>query len=83
VVATSGAISSNELQLVGDVIDRVPQLSSRAAYAKQALRDALLEHEQYIARHGDACPDPRLALGRREAGSAPRHTKGGVQLAHA
>jgi xylulose-5-phosphate/fructose-6-phosphate phosphoketolase len=49
----------DRFHLVGDVIDRVPRLSSRAAYAKQALRDALLEHEQYIARHGDDMPSIR------------------------
>jgi xylulose-5-phosphate/fructose-6-phosphate phosphoketolase len=46
----------DRFHLVGDVIDRVPRLSSRAAYAKQALRDALLEHQQYIARYGDDMP---------------------------
>jgi xylulose-5-phosphate/fructose-6-phosphate phosphoketolase len=34
--------------LVSDVIDRLPQLGSWAAYAKQAIRDKLIEHEQYI-----------------------------------
>jgi xylulose-5-phosphate/fructose-6-phosphate phosphoketolase len=51
----------NELDrfhLVGDVIDRVPMLGARAAYAKQAIRDALLEHRQYITRHGE--DDPRI-----------------------
>jgi xylulose-5-phosphate/fructose-6-phosphate phosphoketolase len=43
--------------LVSDVIDRVPKLGARAAYAKQAIRDKLIEHKQYIARHGDDMPD--------------------------
>ncbi|HVJ70288.1 MAG TPA: phosphoketolase family protein [Sphingomicrobium sp.] len=43
--------------LIGDVIDRVPKLGPRAAYAKQAIRDKLLEHKQYIARHGDDMPE--------------------------
>jgi xylulose-5-phosphate/fructose-6-phosphate phosphoketolase len=50
----------NELDrfhLVGDVIDRVPRLGSRAAYAKQAIRDKLIEHKQYIARHGEDMPE--------------------------
>jgi len=46
----------DRFHLVGDVIDRAPRLASRAAYAKQALRDALLEHQQYIARYGDDMP---------------------------
>jgi len=40
-----------------DVIDRVPALGSRAAYAKQAIRDKLIEHKQYIAEHGDDMPE--------------------------
>jgi xylulose-5-phosphate/fructose-6-phosphate phosphoketolase len=43
--------------LVNDVIDTVPNLASRAAYAKQAIRDKLLEHKQYIARYGDDLPE--------------------------
>jgi xylulose-5-phosphate/fructose-6-phosphate phosphoketolase len=42
---------------VGDVIDRVPQLGARAAYAKQAIRDKLIEHKQYIAKHGEDMPE--------------------------
>src|SRR5207244_12259163 len=33
--------------LVGDVIDRVPRLGAKAAYAKQEIRDKLIEHRQY------------------------------------
>jgi len=50
----------NELDrfhLFGDVIDRVPQLGARAAYAKQAIRDKLMEHKQYIARYGEDMPE--------------------------
>ena len=39
------------------MIDRVPQLGARAAYAKQAIRDKLIEHKQYIAPHGDDMPE--------------------------
>jgi xylulose-5-phosphate/fructose-6-phosphate phosphoketolase len=39
------------------VIDRLPQLGSRAAYAKQAIRRKLLEHERYICKHGDDMPE--------------------------
>jgi xylulose-5-phosphate/fructose-6-phosphate phosphoketolase len=41
------------------VIDRVPQLESHAAYAKQYLRDKLLEHKQYITVHGEDLPEVR------------------------
>ncbi len=50
----------NELDrfhLVNDVIDRVPGLSERAAYAKQAIRDKLIDHSQYIRRYGDDMPE--------------------------
>ncbi len=49
----------NELDrfhLVGAAIDRLPQLGARAAYVKQALRDRLLEHHDYIREHGDDLP---------------------------
>jgi xylulose-5-phosphate/fructose-6-phosphate phosphoketolase len=39
------------------VIDRVPKLGSRAAYAKQAIRDKLIDHKAYIARYGDDMPE--------------------------
>ena len=47
----------DRFHLVQDVIDRVPKLGSRAAYAKQAVRDKLIEHKQYIAKHGDDMPE--------------------------
>src|SRR2546423_379034 len=52
----------NELDrfpLVGDVIDRVPQLGPRAAYTKQAIRDRLIEHKRYIRKYGQDMPDIR------------------------
>jgi xylulose-5-phosphate/fructose-6-phosphate phosphoketolase len=42
--------------LVGDVIDRVPKLGYLAAYAKQAIRDKLIEHKEYIATYGQDMP---------------------------
>jgi xylulose-5-phosphate/fructose-6-phosphate phosphoketolase len=45
--------------LVNDVIDRVPMLGERAAYAKQAIRDKLQDHKQYIAQYGDDMRDIR------------------------
>jgi xylulose-5-phosphate/fructose-6-phosphate phosphoketolase len=34
----------------------VPQLGAQAAYFKQAIHEQLIEHKQYIARHGDDMP---------------------------
>jgi xylulose-5-phosphate/fructose-6-phosphate phosphoketolase len=47
----------DRFHLVGDVIDRVPKLGARAAYFKQAIRNKLLEHKEYISKHGDDMPD--------------------------
>ncbi|SEO51000.1 xylulose-5-phosphate/fructose-6-phosphate phosphoketolase [Rhodospirillales bacterium URHD0017] len=47
----------DRFHLVSAVIDRLPGLGARAAYAKQAIRDKLIEHRQYIARHGDDMPE--------------------------
>jgi xylulose-5-phosphate/fructose-6-phosphate phosphoketolase len=49
----------DRFNLVGDVIDRVPKLAPHAAYAKQALRDKLIEHKQYIREHGEDMPEIR------------------------
>jgi xylulose-5-phosphate/fructose-6-phosphate phosphoketolase len=49
----------DRFHLVGDVIDRVPGLGSRAAYAKQFLRDKLLDHKAYIDKHGQDLPEIR------------------------
>jgi xylulose-5-phosphate/fructose-6-phosphate phosphoketolase len=45
--------------LVGDVIDRVESLGSKAAYAKQYLRDKLYDHKHYIFEHGEDMPEIR------------------------
>jgi xylulose-5-phosphate/fructose-6-phosphate phosphoketolase len=47
----------DRFHLVEDVIDRVPQLGARAAYFKQAIRDKLIEHKQYIETYGEDMPD--------------------------
>jgi xylulose-5-phosphate/fructose-6-phosphate phosphoketolase len=43
----------DRFHLVTDVIDRVPKLGYLAAYTKQAMRDKLIEHREYITEHGD------------------------------
>jgi xylulose-5-phosphate/fructose-6-phosphate phosphoketolase len=47
----------DRFHLVSDVIDRVPKLGARAAYAKQAIRDKLIDHKEYICRYGDDMPE--------------------------
>jgi xylulose-5-phosphate/fructose-6-phosphate phosphoketolase len=47
----------DRFHLVCDVIDRVPSLGARVAYVKQAMRDRLIEHKHYIAKHGEDMPD--------------------------
>jgi xylulose-5-phosphate/fructose-6-phosphate phosphoketolase len=44
---------------VEDVIDRLPQLGARAAYFKQAIHEKLIDHKQYISKHGDDMPEIR------------------------
>ena len=47
----------DRFHLANDAIDRLPQLESRAGYAKQALRDKLIEHREYICKHGEDMPE--------------------------
>jgi cation-transporting ATPase F len=49
----------DRFHLVADVIDRVPRLGSVAAYAKQAMRDKLTEHKEYVVKHGEDMPEIR------------------------
>lgn len=46
----------DRFHLVIDVIDRVPKLGYHAAYAKQKMRDYLIEHKEYIRTHGEDMP---------------------------
>ena len=56
----------DRFHLVSDVIDRVPKLGARAAYAKQAIRDKLIEHKEYICRTATTCPRSPAGLGGRK-----------------
>jgi xylulose-5-phosphate/fructose-6-phosphate phosphoketolase len=49
----------DRFHLAEDVIDRLPQLGSSAAYLKQAIHEKLLEHKEYICRYGDDLPEVR------------------------
>ncbi len=49
----------DRFHLVGDVIDRVPKLGYIAAYVKQAVRDKLMDHKEYIRKYGDDMPEIR------------------------
>ncbi len=49
----------DRFHLAMDVIDRVPGLGSRAAYATQAIRNKLIDHNNYIRRYGDDMPEIR------------------------
>ncbi|HKT74924.1 MAG TPA: phosphoketolase family protein [Steroidobacteraceae bacterium] len=62
----------DRFHLVMDVIDRVPKLGYRAAHLRQAMRDKLAEHREYICRRGEDLPEVRdwVWQGRQEgAGS--------------
>ncbi len=47
----------DRFHLVSDTIDRLPQLGSRAGYIKQAMREKLIEHTQYIREVGEDMPE--------------------------
>ena len=49
----------DRFHLTADVIDRVPELGHIAAYAKQAVRDKLVEHREYITKNGQDMPEIR------------------------
>jgi xylulose-5-phosphate/fructose-6-phosphate phosphoketolase len=40
-----------------DVIDRVPQLGSRAAHVKEQMKEAILGHRAYAHTHGMDSPE--------------------------
>jgi xylulose-5-phosphate/fructose-6-phosphate phosphoketolase len=49
----------DRFHLVMDVIDRVPKLERIGAHVKQEMKNKLIEHKQYITKHGDDMPEIR------------------------
>ena len=49
----------DRFSLLSNVIDRVPKLGERAAYAQQAIREKLIDHKHHIAQYGDDMPEIR------------------------
>ena len=49
----------DRFHLASEVINRVPKLGYHAAYAKQDMRDKLIQHKEYIERYGDDLPEIR------------------------
>jgi len=49
----------DRFHLVEDVVDKLSNLGSKGAYLKQAMRDKLIEHKQYIDEHGEDLPEIR------------------------
>ena len=47
----------DRFHLVMDVIDRVPKLASTGAHVKQAMKNKLVEHKQFIYKYGDDMPE--------------------------
>ena len=40
-----------------DVIDRVPQLGSRAAHVRERMKDLIIDHLAYAKKHGMDKPE--------------------------
>lgn len=49
----------DRFHLVIDTLDRLPKLDTRADYLKQAMEKKLVEHREYINRHGVDLPEVR------------------------
>jgi xylulose-5-phosphate/fructose-6-phosphate phosphoketolase len=49
----------DRFHLVMDAIERVPQLKTVGAHAKQAMSERLTEHQRYVRRQGDDLPEIR------------------------
>src|SRR5471032_1576414 len=49
----------DRFHLVMDVVDRLPQMGAKGAHLKQQLQDKLIEHKDYIRKHGEDMPEIR------------------------
>ncbi|QUH01472.1 phosphoketolase family protein [Saccharopolyspora erythraea] len=49
----------DRFHLAIDVIDRVPRLGPRAAYAREHLKGKLIEHRHHVTTHGEDMPEVR------------------------
>ncbi len=49
----------DRFHLVMDTIDRLPQTGERGVHLQHQLRDKLIEHKQYIYKHGEDMPEIR------------------------
>ena len=49
----------DRFHLAMDTVDRVPRIAEKGAYLKQELKDKLVEHKQYITKHGRDLPEIR------------------------
>ena len=71
----------DRFHLSEDVIDRLPQLGSRAAYFKQKIREKLIDHKHYIEQHGDDMPEiSGWNWGRKEPSAVPGTSTEGDNL---
>jgi len=67
----------NRFHLVSGVIERVPKLAARSAYAKQAIRDKLIEHRAASRGTATTCRRSRTGTG------GPRLTCGAARSTEA
>ncbi len=49
----------DRFHLAEAAIDLVPSLGAQAGHLRQRLRDKLIEHREYICRHGEDMPEVR------------------------
>jgi xylulose-5-phosphate/fructose-6-phosphate phosphoketolase len=49
----------DRFHLVMDAINRMPEMGSGGDHLKQQLQDKLVEHKQYIYKHGEDMPEIR------------------------